>query len=103
VSNSKYLLGILNSRVTQYLVSQSAAERQGGYLEYKPMYISPLAIPEQPKDEKISSIVDKILIAKSKDPLADVTKLERQIDLLVYQLYKLTPEEIKIIEGETGD
>jgi hypothetical protein len=47
--------------------------------------------------------VDKILIAKSKDPLADVTKLERQIDLLVYQLYKLTPEEIKIIEGETGD
>ena len=98
VSTSKYLLGILNSRVTQYLVSQNAAVRQGGYLEYKPMYISPLAIPEQPKDEKISSIVDKILVAKSKDATADVTKLEHQIDLLVYQLYNLTSEEIKIIE-----
>ena len=39
-SDSKYLLGILNSRITRYLVSQSAAERQSGYLEFKPMYIS---------------------------------------------------------------
>jgi len=61
VSGSKYLLGVLNSRVTQYLVSQSAAERQGGYLEYKPMYISPLAIPEQPKNENISNLVNPIL------------------------------------------
>jgi type I restriction-modification system DNA methylase subunit len=99
VSDSKYLLGILNSIVTQYLVSQSAAERQGGYLEYKPMYISPLAIPEQPKDEKISAIVGKILVTKTKDPLADVTKLERQIDQLVYELYGLTEDEKKIVEG----
>ena len=27
------------------MVSQSAAERQGGFLEYKPMYISPIAVP----------------------------------------------------------
>jgi hypothetical protein len=99
VSDSKYLLGILNSRVTRYIVFQSAAERQGGYLEYKPMYISPLAIPEQPKDEKISAIVDKILVTKTKDPSADVTKLEHQIDLLVYELYGLTEEEKKIVEG----
>jgi hypothetical protein len=46
--------------------------------------------------------VDKILLAKSKDPRDDVSKLEHQIDLLVYQLYNLTPEEIKIIESETG-
>jgi type I restriction-modification system DNA methylase subunit len=100
VSDSKYLLGVLNSRVMQYLVSQSAAERQGGYLEYKPMYISPLAIPEQPKNEDISNLVNTILIAKSKDPKADVIKLEHQIDLLVYKLYGLTPEEIKLVEEQ---
>jgi type I restriction-modification system DNA methylase subunit len=100
VTNSKYLLGVLNSRVTQYLVSQSAAERQGGYLEYKPMYISPLAIPEQPKNENISNLVSMILVAKAKDSKADVSKLEHQIDQFVYQLYGLTPEEIALVEGK---
>jgi hypothetical protein len=41
-----------------------------------------------------------ILIAKSKDPLANVSKLEHQIDQLVYQLYELTPEEIALVEGK---
>lgn len=40
ISNSQYLLGILNSQVTQYSVSQSAATRQGGFLEYKPIGLS---------------------------------------------------------------
>lgn len=102
VSDSKYLLGILNSKITQYLVSQSAAERQGGFLEFKPMYISPLAIPEQPKDEELSRLVDQILAVKRADPAADVSALEREIDWLVYQLYGLTKEEIEIIEESVG-
>ena len=44
-------------------------------------------------------IVDKILTAKKSDPKADTTALETEIDQLVYQLYELTAEEIKIIEG----
>ena len=101
VSDSKYLLGVLNSQVTRYLVSQSAAERQGGYLEYKPMYISPLAIPEQPDNERISGLVNTILSIKTKDPDADVSALEQQIDQLVYQLYDLTSEEISLVEGQS--
>ncbi len=101
VSDSKFLLGVLNSRVTRYLVSQSAAERQGGYLEYKPMYISPLAIPEQPKEEKISELVSNINKTRAKDTKADVSKLEHQIDQLVYQLYGLTTEEIAIVEEKS--
>lgn len=101
VSESQYLLGILNSRVTHYLVLQSAAERQGGFVEFKPMYISPLSIPEQPEDEGISSLVEKISIAKQADPTADASVLERQIDRLVYALYGLTPEEIAIVEEST--
>jgi len=37
--------------------------------------------------------------AKRKDPHADTLKLEREIDQLVYQLYKLMPDEIAIVEG----
>jgi hypothetical protein len=53
---------------------------------------------QRPKDENISALVDKILIATAKNPLADVSKLERQIDQSVYLLYNLTPEEIKLVE-----
>ena len=99
VSDSKYLLGILNSRITRYLVSQSAAERQGGFLEFKPMYISLLSIPDPPENEEISALVSQILDAKHTDPDADVSKLENEIDQIVYLLYDLTPEEIAIVAG----
>ena len=37
---------------------------------------------------------------QSADPQADTSKLEAEIDQLVYQLYGLTEEEIKIVEGK---
>ncbi len=99
VSDSKYLLGILNSRITRYLVSQSAAERQGGFLEFKPMYISPLPIPDPPENEEISALVSQILDAADTDPGAEVSELEDKIDQMVYLLYDLDDDEIKIVEG----
>jgi hypothetical protein len=36
---------------------------------------------------------------KKPDPEADTTPLEREIDLLVYELYGLTEDEIAIVEG----
>ena len=41
---------------------------------------------------------DRILSAKQKNPAADTSGLEREIDQQVYALYALTPEEIKIVE-----
>ncbi|MFM6009696.1 MAG: hypothetical protein ACKO99_03455, partial [Dolichospermum sp.] len=49
--------------------------------------------------EILSGLVNQILTAKKLDPKADTTTLETEMDQLVYQLYELTPEEIKIIEG----
>jgi len=39
------------------------------------------------------------LAAKPRDAEADTSALEREIDELVYALYGLTPEGIKIVEG----
>jgi len=36
---------------------------------------------------------------KQKDPDADTSALEKQIDQMVYKLYNLTPEEVAIVEG----
>ncbi len=43
-------------------------------------------------------LVDQILAAKQKDPNAKTSALERQIDQMVYNLYGLTEDEIKIVE-----
>ncbi|MDB9537297.1 hypothetical protein PN451_15925 [Dolichospermum planctonicum CS-1226] len=63
-------------------------------------YFGQIPIPQaNPKQsEVITSLVNQILTAKKLDPKADTTTLETEIDQLVYQLYELTPEEIKIIE-----
>jgi len=45
--------------------------------------------------------VDRILAAKERDPKADTTAWEREIDRLVYELYGLTEEEIKVVEEST--
>jgi hypothetical protein len=51
------------------------------------------------KQEIFIKLVKKIFAQKKINPLADTFKLEREIDIFVYELYDLTEEEIKIIEG----
>jgi type II restriction/modification system DNA methylase subunit YeeA len=60
-------------------------------------------IPVTTTPEAVEALVNKILLTKSKDSKADVSKLEHQIDQLVYQLYELTPDEINLVEGQIGD
>jgi hypothetical protein len=38
--------------------------------------------------------------SKDKNPDADTSKLEKQLDEMVYKLYELTEDEIKIVEGK---
>ena len=47
-------------------------------------------------------MITQILTAKEKDPNADTSTLEKQIDEMVYALYGLTPEEIAIVEGRSA-
>lgn len=43
--------------------------------------------------------VNEILSLKSQDPKANTQNLEQEIDAMVYELYGLTAEEIKIVEN----
>ena len=40
-------------------------------------------------------------LPRKSDPAANVSALEAEIDQMVYKLYGLTPEEIKIVEGKS--
>jgi len=47
-----------------------------------------------------STLPRKLLAAKRANPQADTTELEEQIDQMVYELYGLTEDEIRIVEGK---
>ena len=80
-----------------WFIRQIASSKQGGFFEFKPMYISqiPISTAIEPEREEIETLVQKCLDAKGKD----VKHIETEIDQLVYQLYELTEAEIKIVEG----
>lgn len=40
----------------------------------------------------------RLLRQKEENPKADITNIENQIDILVYKLYNLTYEEVKVID-----
>jgi type II restriction/modification system DNA methylase subunit YeeA len=96
----KYLLALLNSKLLNKQYQQLNPEKGRTFAQVKIDYVNELPIIVNSANEKtIIQIVDKILTAKKSDPNADTTALETEIDQLVYQLYELTAEEIKIIEG----
>ena len=113
-----YLLGILNSKVSDFVMHSIASTKQGGYFEYKPMYISQLPIrtidfnnpSEKATHDKLVVLVDRMLeLHKKKNalpPSAERDKIEREIaitdekiDEIVYGLYVITEGERKVIEG----
>lgn len=60
-----------------------------------------IPIPEATAEQQkpIIDLVDKILSAKQADSSADTSKEEVEIDRLVYALYALTGDDVKIIES----
>ncbi len=102
----RYLLGMLHSKLITFAFKTFYAGGglgESGY-RYKKAFIKRLPIPQiteknQELADKIIALVDKILKSKEKDPKANTQRLEKEIDALVYQLYNLTDEEIKIIEN----
>ncbi|MGL2538175.1 class I SAM-dependent DNA methyltransferase [Helicobacter pylori] len=101
----RYLLGMLHSKLITFAFKTFYAGGglgESGY-RYKKAFIERLPIPKittknQELADKITDCTEQILALKEKDPKANTQKLEKEIDALVYQLYHLTDEEIKIIE-----
>jgi len=62
----------------------------------------PIPNVSSPHQHDVSKRVDHIVSAKQRDAEADTTALEREIDRLVYDLYGLTPAEIKLVEESSA-
>ncbi|HDH05245.1 MAG TPA: class I SAM-dependent DNA methyltransferase [Nitrospirae bacterium] len=100
-TNDLYLLAVLNSKIgTQWFYSTLPLLR-GAFFEPSAMFMQHFPIAKTTDNQKapIIECVQKIINIKQKDPIADVFAVEKEIDLLVYKLYDLSPEEIMIVEG----
>ncbi|HEG8522940.1 TPA: class I SAM-dependent DNA methyltransferase [Campylobacter jejuni] len=101
----KYLMAVLNSSLTWWFLQKTSVVMRGGFYRIKPAYIEKFCIPKiNSKNEKIAdeliNLADDILKAKEQDKNANTQELENKINSLVYKLYNLTEEEIKIIENK---
>ena len=85
-----YLLAVLNSKLCDWYIRQLGVTRNGGYFEYKPMFIEQLPVPN--------------IVCKTAKTLASLTEkptLENQIEIdrLVFELFGLEKREIALISA----
>ncbi len=116
-----YCLAILNSSLLSLYVVNHSPVFQGGYRKFSAPYLKKLPIRrinfEDPADKKrhddIVALVNEMLelhkdyaeAERNKEDRrhalkARIDEVDAEIDALVYQLYGLTEEEIKVVEGK---
>ena len=100
-SKVKFLSAVLNSKMCNKELFRLSPKTGTGDLIISVQALNPLRVPmpTEKQENEICSILDKIIEIKKLDPTADTTALEKEIDQLVYALYDLSEEEIKIVEN----
>jgi hypothetical protein len=97
----KFVLALLNSKLLDfYYKKKFSTKKEEAFPEIQTYLYEqlPLPIVNQEQQNKVICIVDTILQLKSGNNNADISSLENEINVIVYDLYGLTDAEIKIIE-----
>ncbi len=117
--NLFFILGILNSKLIQYFYTKQFKSDTDIFPKIRIGQVKEIPIPNSatsatPRDtshhDQLVSLVDQMLEAQKKFHLANIDTekrlfkqridmLDKQIDKLVYELYGLTEEEVRIVEG----
>ncbi|HQL95602.1 MAG TPA: Eco57I restriction-modification methylase domain-containing protein, partial [Candidatus Hydrogenedentes bacterium] len=81
------IMALLNSSVSWWITQQTFSTKQGGFYEFKPMYVSQIPIPPMTPVQKtmLDALID--VITATRDP-----RFERLSNALVYELF--FPEEL---------
>lgn len=113
----EFILGLLNSKLLNWYNTKISTQMRGGYWSFESKYIGKWPIcdiaPEnQSKRDQVAELVKSMIevseqaatsrTAQDRKMLAkqrEITK--RKINQLVYELYRVTPEEIVLVENES--
>jgi hypothetical protein len=121
-SASLYLLGLLNSRLIRFIIRQTLPPSNGDYrrlyghhFENIPVFVPDFDdVRDKSLHDSLEALVQEMLTVQERyaetDDTGDETiyrhqirELDRRIDAIVYDLYRLTPEEIRIVEKNSGN
>ena len=91
-------MAILNSKLCWWFLNQTGTVLANGYYRYKPAYLKPFPIPVIPNE------YDLLLNQYAQDLFMDNNNTDKdsiagEIDRLVYVLYGLSDEEIRVVEN----
>ena len=114
----KYLLGLLNSRLLNfyYVTFLKSTKKAFSEIQARQLAALPFLVPDQRDSEatgrstRIVTLVDRMLVLHTTLAAArtyhektviqrQIDATDREIDALVYELYGLTDDEIKIVDG----
>ena len=114
----KYLTGLLNSKLLDWFLKHVSTNFQGGYFAANKQYLVQLPIRiidfSDPIDvashDRMVALVEQMLdlnkrlaaakASHEREVLAGmIDATDRQIDRLVYELYRLTEDEVAVVEG----
>jgi adenine-specific DNA-methyltransferase len=94
----KYLLGLLNSKLLNYIYKAKFKSTKKVFSEIQARSVGELPIKIADDQSAIVDIVDQILCKMKMNDTTGIDELEMQIDSIVYKLYNLGEEEIKLID-----
>jgi hypothetical protein len=99
----KFLVASLNSTLYQwiFLTKNPSLRIGGGFFSLNSPQL--LSLPYKPPSddilEKVNRAHDEIVTLKARDSTAEVTRLEREIDHLIFSLYELTGDEVDLVNA----
>jgi hypothetical protein len=98
IPGDNFILGILNSKLADYYIRNLGVTRNGGYFEYKPMFISQMPIPNLESNDRkgIESLVTEII--RLKDQNKKISDLDIELNSAIYKLYSLSKKEVDFVD-----
>ena len=98
----KYLLGLLNSKLMQYIMNKLTFEKtKGAFTKAKIYHYYNLPIKKTDSQSVIAKLVNEILTQNQNGNKGKIEQLENKIDFLVYHLYSLTYDEVLVVDPDT--
>ncbi len=118
ITSSKFVLGLLNSKLSKFFLKSICDTVSGGFLRLKITYVAqtPIYIIQNPTEvallHQIVKLVDEqlafnkqlpneVLESAQKKLQQRIAYNDAQINQLVYELYQLSPQEIQLVEQNT--
>ena len=93
VPGSQYLLAMLNSKVSDYYIRNLGVVRNGGFFEYKPMFVEQIPVP-LPREEVVTSI-EEVFNSDASDEQKD-----KRLEEIIESMFDFTEPEIAYLRNQ---